>query len=141
MNQLYQQTLVIIKPDAVERGLVGEIIGRYEQKGLTIGKMKFLRPSLEILSEHYSEHTHQPFFKKLIDFMSSGDVVVMILIGVDAVAVVRSINGATHYREALPGTIRGTFALDITKNLVHGSDSTESASREIDIWFRNEAIV
>ncbi len=141
MDRLYQQTLVIIKPDAVKRGLVGEIIGRYEQKGLTIGNMKCLKPSLEILSEHYSEHVNQPFFKKLIEFMSSGEVVVMVLEGVDAVDVVRSINGATHYKNALPGTIRGTFALDITENLVHGSDSSINAKREIEIWFRSEAIL
>ncbi len=141
MDRLYQQTLVIIKPDAVKRGLVGEIIGRYEQKGLTIRNMKCFKPSHEILSEHYSEHVHRPFFKKLIEFMSSGEVVVMVLEGVDAVDVVRSINGATHYKDALPGTIRGTFALDITENLVHGSDSSINAIREIEIWFRSEAIL
>lgn len=141
MDKLNQHTLVIIKPDAIRRGLVGEIIGRYERKGLTIDKLKCLKPSVEILSEHYSEHIHQPFFKKLIEFMSSGQVVVMVLEGMDAVDVVRSINGATHYKDALPGTIRGAYALDITENLVHGSDSGESAEREIEIWFRSEAIL
>lgn len=140
MDRLNQHTLVIIKPDAVRRGLVGEIIGRYEQKGLTIGKIKYIKPSIDVLSEHYSEHTHQPFFQKLLEFMSSGEVIVMVLEGADAVEVVRSINGATHYKDALPGSIRGTYALDVTENLVHGSDSLESALREIGIWFGNEAM-
>ena len=141
MDRLFQQTLVIIKPDAVKRGLVGEIIGRYERKGLTIGKIKLLKPTSELLNEHYSEHVHKSFFNKLIEFMSSGEAVVMILEGVDAVDVVRTINGATHYKDALPGTIRGAYALDLTENLVHGSDSCESAKREIEIWFRSEALL
>jgi nucleoside-diphosphate kinase len=141
MDRLYQQTLVIIKPDAVRRGLVGEIIGRYEKKGLTIRKIKSIKPSMDILHEHYSEHIHQPFFQKLLEFMSSGEVVVVVLEGVDAVDVVRSINGATHYKDALPGSIRGTYALDVTENLVHGSDSSESARRELGIWFGNEAML
>lgn len=141
MDLLYQQTLVIIKPDAVRRGLVGEIIGRYEKKGLTIRKMIFLKPSIAILREHYSEHINKPFFHMLMEFMGSGKAVVMVLEGPDAVEVVRAINGATHYKDALPGSIRGAFALDVTENLVHGSDSDESANREIEIWFRSEAIL
>lgn len=141
MDRLYQQTLVIIKPDAVRRGLVGEIIGRYEQKGLTIGTIKFLKPSMDILREHYSEHIHKPFYQRLLEFMGSGEVVVMVMEGEDAVDVVRAINGATHYKDALPGTIRGAYALDITENLVHGSDSCESALREIGIWFGKEAML
>lgn len=138
MNHLIQQTVVIIKPDAVSRGLIGEIIGRYEKKGLIIKEMAFMIPSVDTLRNHYIEHTNKSFFNSLIEFMSSGAVVVMIMEGLDAVNVVRGINGATNYKDALPGTIRGEYALDITKNLVHGSDSIESALREKEIWFRNE---
>ncbi|MDK2866302.1 MAG: nucleoside-diphosphate kinase [Clostridiales bacterium] len=134
MAQL-EKTLVILKPDAVKRGLIGEIIKRYEAKQLTITKMMMLTPSRDTLAKHYAEHEGKSFFENLLAFMMSGDVVVMTITGPNAVAQVRKINGATKFLDAEMGTIRGDFGVDLTANLVHGSDSPESAKREIDIWF------
>ncbi|MBS7526482.1 nucleoside-diphosphate kinase [Fusibacter paucivorans] len=130
-----EKTLVIIKPDAVKRGLIGEIIKRYEAKQLTITKMMMLTPSRDTLVKHYAEHEGKSFFENLLAFMMSGDVVVMTITGPNAVAQVRKINGATKFLDAEMGTIRGDYGVDITANLVHGADSTDSAKKEIDIWF------
>ena len=130
-----QKTLVIIKPDAVRRGLIGQIISRIEAKGLRIEKMKMMLMSRELAEKHYSEHEGKPFFRELVDFIISGDVVVMIVSGYEAVTAVRSLMGSTDPLKSLPGTIRGDFALEIGQNVVHGSSSLESADREIELFF------
>ncbi|HBT48842.1 MAG: Nucleoside diphosphate kinase [Caldanaerobacter subterraneus] len=128
-------TLAIVKPDGVKRGLIGEILKRYENKGLRLKAAKVVTPSIELLEKHYEEHKGKPFFKSLIEYMSSGPVFAMVLEGENAVKLVRMINGATKVEDALPGTIRGDFASSTTYNVVHGSDSVESAKREIALWF------
>ncbi len=130
-----QKTLVIIKPDAVKRGLVGEIIHLYEIKGLKIMRMSMLTASDEALQAHYSEHIGKAFYDILMTFMKSGPMVVLIIEGEEAIEVVRKINGATNHLEADYGTIRGLYALSVTENCVHGSDSVESALKEMAIWF------
>ncbi|WP_422449101.1 nucleoside-diphosphate kinase [Thermoanaerobacterium sp. DL9XJH110] len=130
-----ERTFVMIKPDGVKRGLTGAILQRYEQKGLRIIAAKLVNVSRELAEKHYQEHASKPFFAELIDYITSGPVFAMVLEGPQAVKLVRLLNGATKVEEALPGTIRGDFATSTTKNLVHGSDSIESAKREIAIWF------
>jgi len=130
-----QKTLVIIKPDAVKRGLVGEIVSRYEIKGLKISDMKLLNATDVLLEAHYAAHVDKAFYSNLLAFMKSGPMIALILEGLDAVELVRKINGATHYLEADCGSIRGLYASSVTENCVHGSDSEESALKEINIWF------
>ncbi|HEX7094360.1 MAG TPA: nucleoside-diphosphate kinase [Acidimicrobiales bacterium] len=132
------RTLVICKPDAVERGLVGEIIARFERKGLRIVAMEQRTLDRDTLARHYEEHQGKPFYDDLVGFMSRGPSVVLVLEGPqDTYKVVRGLMGATNPREAAPGTIRGDFGIELTENLVHGSDSPESAQREISIFFPN----
>ncbi len=131
-----QKTLVIIKPDAVKRGLVGEIIHHYEIKGLTITQMRMLMAPTALLESHYSEHIGKSFYDGLLDFMQSGALIVLVVEGPEAVNVVRKINGATNHLEADYGTIRGLYALSLTENCVHGSDSEVSALKEMAIWFK-----
>ena len=130
-----ERTLSMIKPDGVERGLAGEIMRRFESAGLRIVAMKMMRMTKEVACSFYAEHQGKPFYENLTDFMSSGPIVVMVLQGADAVLRNRALMGATDYREAAPGSIRHDFARDVTKNIVHGSDSTESAAREISFLF------
>ncbi|MVU76182.1 nucleoside-diphosphate kinase [Nocardia sp. ET3-3] len=131
-----EQTLVLIKPDGVARGLVGEIITRIERKGLKIAAMKLVNVSEEVAVSHYAEHAERPFFGSLIEFITSGPVVAAVLEGERAIAAFRQIAGGTDpVEKAVPGSIRGDYALETQYNLVHGSDSPESAKREIDIWF------
>ena len=130
-----EQTLVLIKPDAVSRQLTGEILNRYERKGLTITAMKLLQTPRSIAEEHYAEHKDKAFFGELVDFLTSGPLVAMVLSGKNAIACVRALNGATNPVEATPGSIRGDYALSMDANVVHASDSLESAQREIQIWF------
>ena len=130
-----QRTLVILKPDAVRRGLVGEILARFERKGLTIVAMEQRTIDGEQADRHYAEHVAKDFYPPLRAFVQSGPLVVAVLEGDQAVEVVRALNGATDGRKAAPGTIRGDLALSNRENLVHGSDSPESAVREIGIWF------
>jgi len=130
-----ERTLSMIKPDGVERGLAGEIIKRFESAGLRIVAMKMMRMTNEVACSFYAEHQGKPFYENLTDFMSSGPIVVMVLQGADAVLRNRALMGATDYREAAPGSIRHDFARDVTKNIVHGSDSTDSAAREISFLF------
>jgi nucleoside-diphosphate kinase len=130
-----ERTLVLLKPDAVRRGLVGEIVGRYESKGLTIVTMEWRRIDDEFADEHYAEHVDKPFYPPLREFVTSGPMVAMVLEGDAAVDVVRALNGATDSRQAAPGSIRGDLSLSNRENLVHGSDSPESAKREIALWF------
>jgi nucleoside-diphosphate kinase len=131
------QTLVLCKPDAVERGLVGEIIGRFENKGLRIVKAELRTLDESVLAQHYAEHADKPFFGDLVAFMSRGPVMALVLEGDDdeAFAVVRKLMGATNPKVAEPGTIRGDLAYETGENLVHGSDGHESAAREIGIFF------
>jgi nucleoside-diphosphate kinase len=131
-----ERTLVLIKPDGVERQLIGEIISRIEQKGLNFAALELRQVSQELASQHYAEHEGKAFFGSLLEFITSGPVVAAIVEGPRAVAAVRQLAGATDpVEQAAPGTIRGDFALETQFNLVHGSDSTDSALREIALWF------
>ena len=130
-----EETLVLIKPDGVKRQLCGEILSRYERKGLEIKAMKLLQTPQELAEEHYAEHKDKPFFGELVDFITSGPVLAFILGGQNAVASVRAINGATNPLDATPGSIRGDCALTLDSNVVHASDSAESAAREMKLWF------
>ncbi|MGC9115099.1 MAG: nucleoside-diphosphate kinase [Fervidicoccaceae archaeon] len=135
-----ERTFVMIKPDAVERKLVGEIISRFEKKGFRIVALKQLRMTREQAEELYSPHREKPFFKDLVDFATRGPVVVMIVEGNSAVDVVRLMIGSTDGRKAAPGTIRGDYALDIQENVIHASDSRESFEREHRIFFSKEEL-
>jgi nucleoside-diphosphate kinase len=130
-----EHTYVMIKPDGVARGLVGEVIGRFERKGLTLEKMRMLTIDEALAGRHYAEHTDKPFFGELVEFITSGPVVAMEWSGESAISVARTLMGVTNPVEAAPGTIRGDLGLVITHNIVHGSDSAESAERELDIFF------
>lgn len=130
-----ERTFVMVKPDAFQRGLVGEIISRIEDRGLKITAMRLLTPSQEQGREHYAEHRDKEFYDDLVEFITSGPAVPMVVEGEDAVGVVRSMVGATDPKEARPGTIRGDYAIDIGRNCVHAADSVESAEREIGIYF------
>ncbi len=129
------RTLVLCKPDCVERGLVGEVIARIERKGLRIVELEVRHLDEATAKRHYAEHEGKPFFDDLVTFIISGPLVAMVVVGPDAWKVVRTIMGATNPREAAPGTIRGDFAIELTENLVHGSDGPESAAREIALFF------
>lgn len=130
-----QRTLVLIKPDAVRRGLVGAILGRYESKGLSIVAMQHRTIDAAMADEHYRDHVAQDWYPPLRDFATSGPLVALVLEGDEAIDVVRAMNGATDGRKAAPGTIRGDFSLSNRENLVHASDSPESAARETALWF------
>lgn len=130
-----ERTLVLVKPDGVKKHVAGEIIARYERKGLTIDALKLIKVDRELASKHYAEHEGKSFFEELIAFITSGPVVAMVLSGENAVAAVRQINGATNPLEATPGSIRGDYALSINENIVHASDAVDTAKREISIWF------
>ena len=135
MSEDTQQTLVLIKPDGVQRGLVGQIIDRLESRGLRIAALKMVHLDMETASQHYGVHRERPFFKGLVDFITSSPLVAMVLEGPNAVELVRTTMGATNPVDAQPGTIRGDLAIDIGRNLIHGSDSTESAATEIRLFF------
>jgi len=128
-------TFVMVKPDGVRRGLVGEVVARLERKGLRLVRMRMLTIDEDLAGRHYAEHREKPFFADLVAFITSGPVVAMEWSGTDAVAVARTPMGATNPREAAPGTIRGDFGLEITENIVHGSDSPQSAARELALFF------
>lgn len=130
-----EETLVLIKPDGVKRQICGEILTRYERKGLIIKVMKLLQTPKELAEEHYAEHKDKPFFGELVDFITSGPVLAFVLAGKNAVTSVRAINGATNPVDATPGSIRGDYALTMDSNVVHASDSVDSAAREIHLWF------
>jgi nucleoside-diphosphate kinase len=135
-----ERTLVLIKPDAIERGLAGEILRRFEARGLEIRASRLLEVEVTLAEEHYAEHAEKPFFGELVEFITSGPTFALVLEGEGAIAVVRTTMGATNPATAAPGTIRGDLALSMPDNLVHGSDSPESAAREIALWF-GEALV
>ncbi len=130
-----QRTLVLLKPDTVRRGLVGEVLSRFEAKGLTIVAMELRTIDGEMADRHYAEHVDRDFYPPLRDFATSGPLVSLVLEGDEAIDVVRALNGATDGRKAAPGTIRGDFSLSNRENLVHASDSPESAAREIALWY------
>jgi len=130
-----ERTLVLIKPDAVQRALAGEILARLEQRGLKIVEAKLLTVDRGLAEEHYAEHVEKPFFGELVEFITSAPTLALVLEGEGAIGVVRTTMGATNPADAAPGTIRGDLALSMPDNLVHGSDSPESAQREIALWF------
>ncbi len=133
-----ERTFVMLKPDAVKRRLIGEIIKRIEAKNLNIVAMKMMHIDRKLAETHYSEHREKPFFKDLVEFITSGPVVTMIVEGPNAISVIRAMMGATNPFNAAPGTIRGDFGLDLTQNLIHGSDSPQSAQRELALFFPEE---
>ena len=135
-----QTTFVMVKPDGVQRGLVGNIIQRFENKGLRLVGLRQITPSLELAESHYAVHSERPFYSGLIEFITSGPVVAMAWTGVDAISVARIIIGPTNGREAAPGTIRGDFAMDIGHNIIHGSDGEDTAAFELGLWFPDGVI-
>ena len=130
-----ERTLVLVKPDSVARGLVGQIIARYEAKGLTLVALELRTISSELAAQHYEEHVGRPYYPGLVEFVTSGPLVAMVLEGERAVGAVRLLNGSTDSAVAAPGTIRGDLSLSNSRNLVHASDSPERAAHEIDLWF------
>jgi nucleoside-diphosphate kinase len=141
VEQTVERTLVLIKPDAVKRGLIGEIISRFEARTLNIRALKIVKPSRELIERHYDIHRGKPFFEATVEFMTSGPVVALVLEGENAVSIVRKMIGALDPTQAEPGTIRGDYTLSARENLVHGSDSIERAEDEIAVWFSPEEIL
>ncbi|HEV7678371.1 MAG TPA: nucleoside-diphosphate kinase [Candidatus Dormibacteraeota bacterium] len=136
-----ERTLVLVKPDGVQRGLVGEVICRLERRGLQLNGMKLMRISEELAGRHYAEHRDKPFFAGLVSFITSAPVVAMVWQGPGAVAMVRAMMGATNPANAAPGTIRGDLAVSFGMNVIHGSDSAESAQREVDLFFAADEVL
>jgi nucleoside-diphosphate kinase len=136
-----ERTLVLIKPDAMERALAGEILARFEQRGLRVRAAKLVQVDRELAERHYVEHTEKPFFGELVEFITSAPTLALVLDGESAIVAVRTTMGATNPASAAPGTIRGDLALAMPDNLVHGSDSPESAEREIGLWFSHDELV
>ena len=130
-----ETTLVLVKPDGMQRGLAGEIVGRFERRGLQLRGARLLRVTKPLAREHYAEHKGKPFYSGLVDFITSGPVLALAVSGESAISVVRTMMGATHPLDSAPGTIRGDFALELSENIVHGSDSTASARRELKLFF------
>jgi len=138
---MLERTLIIFKPDAVQRGICGQILSRFESKGLQVAGMKFMKISAELAAKHYEAHKGKPFYEPLVRFMTSSPVVVIALEGKDAIAICRSMMGATFGSKAAPGTIRGDYGVSNSFNLIHGSDSTESATRELSLFFKPEELI
>jgi nucleoside-diphosphate kinase len=136
-----ERTLVLVKPDAVQRGLAGEIVGRLEARGLELRATRLLTVNRELAEQHYAEHREKPFFGELVEFITSSPTLALVVEGEAAITVVRTTMGATDPAQAAPGTIRGDLALAMPDNLVHGSDSPESAEREIALWFSGDELV
>jgi nucleoside-diphosphate kinase len=136
-----ERTLILLKPDAVGRGLAGEILRRFEDRGLTIRAARLVTADRELGETHYAEHREKPFFGELVEFITSGPTLALVLEGEGAVAATRKTIGATNPADAAPGTIRGDLALSMPDNLVHGSDAPETAEREIGIWFPDDGLV
>ncbi|MGK9043715.1 nucleoside-diphosphate kinase [Mammaliicoccus vitulinus] len=130
-----ERTFLMIKPDAVQRNLIGEVVSRLERKGLKLVAAKLFQANEELAKEHYAEHVEKPFFNKLVSFITSGPVFAMVVEGNNVVEVTRTIVGQTNPTKAAPGTIRGDYGIDLGRNIIHGSDSNESAAREISLWF------
>jgi nucleoside-diphosphate kinase len=136
-----ERTLILLKPDCVQRRLVGTILARFEQKGLRLAAMKLLQPTRSLAEKHYEVHKERPFYPSLLSFLTSGPTLALVLEGREAVAVARNLIGATDGVKAAPGTIRGDFALSVQNNLIHGSDSVANAQQEIALWFRPDELV
>ncbi|MGG3736959.1 nucleoside-diphosphate kinase [Aeribacillus pallidus] len=136
-----EKTFLMVKPDGVQRGLIGEIVSRLEKKGFQLVGAKFMQVSKELAEQHYAEHKERPFFGELVDFITSGPVFAMVWQGENVIATARQMMGSTNPKEAQPGTIRGDFGLTVGKNVIHGSDSPESAEREIGLFFKEEELV
>lgn len=136
-----ERTLVLVKPDGVQRGLIGEIISRLERRGLRLAAAKFIRVSQELAATHYAIHKGKPFYESLLQYITSAPVMAMVWEGPNAVAAVRQTMGATRPTEAAPGSIRHDFALEIGRNLTHASDSPENAEKEVALWFKKEELV
>jgi nucleoside-diphosphate kinase len=136
-----ERTLILLKPDCIQRRLVGAIVQRFEQKGLRLAGMKLVQVSHSLAEQHYAVHKGKPFYESLLQFLTSGPTLALVLEGREAVAVARSLIGATDGTKAAPGTIRGDFALSVQNNLIHGSDSPENAAAEVALWFKPEELV
>ncbi len=136
-----ERTLILVKPDGVQRRLVGEIVGRFERKGLRLVGLKLVKPSRTLAEQHYAVHKGKPFYDSLLQFLTSGPTLALVLEGREAVAVARAMMGVTDGTKAAPATIRGDFALSVQNNLVHGSDSVPNAAQEIALWFRPDELV
>ncbi|XP_060700407.1 nucleoside diphosphate kinase [Hemiscyllium ocellatum] len=136
-----ERTFIAVKPDGVQRGIVGEVIKRFEQKGFKLVAMKFLQAPKDLLEKHYCELSDKPFYPKLIKYMSSGPVVAMAWEGLNVVKTGRVMLGETNPADSKPGTIRGDFCIQVGRNIIHGSDSVESAKKEISLWFKSEELV
>lgn len=136
-----ERTLIIVKPDGVQRGLTGEIVRRFEARGLRIVGMKFMQVSRDLAENHYDVHRGKPFYEGLVNYITSGPVLVFALEGTNAIAAARGTIGATRPHEAAPGSIRGDLGIEIGRNLVHGSDSVENGEKEIALWFKPEELV
>jgi nucleoside-diphosphate kinase len=135
-----EQTLVLVKPDAMARGLAGEILARFERRGLAVRAARLVHVDRELAEQHYAEHAEKPFFGELVEFITSGPTLALVLEGESAIPVIRTTMGATNPADSGPGTIRGDLALAMPDNLVHGSDAPESARREIELWFPDEPL-
>ncbi|HVL48025.1 MAG TPA: nucleoside-diphosphate kinase [Candidatus Thermoplasmatota archaeon] len=136
-----ERVFAMVKPDGVQRGLVGEVVRRYEARGLKVVGLKLMQVPKSLAEAHYAEHQGKKFYDGLVKYITSGPVVALVVEGKDAIKVVRTVNGATNPVDAVPGTIRGDYALDIGRNVVHGSDSPESAAREIGLYFTKDELV
>lgn len=136
-----ERTYLMVKPDGVQRSLVGEIVARFEKRGFKLAGLKMLRISRALAEKHYGEHRDKPFFTPLVDYITSGPVVAMVIEGKDAVSAARDMMGATNPLKAAPGTIRGSYGIDIGRNIIHGSDSPESAAREIGLFFKEDELI
>ena len=136
-----ERTLIIVKPDGVQRGLVGQILSRFEQRGLKLAGLKLMRISRELASQHYAEHQGKGFYEGLVSFITSSPVVVGVLEGPNAIALTRTMMGATNPANATPGTIRGDYALVVSNNIIHGSDGPESAAREVNLFFTQDELL
>jgi len=135
LRMIMERTLILLKPDAVQRRLAGTILARFEQKGLKVVAMKLVKASVDLASRHYAVHKERPFFGSLVTFLTGGPTVALVLEGREAVAVCRNLIGATDGAKAAPGTIRGDYGISVQNNLIHGSDSVDNAKGEIDLWF------
>ena len=138
---LMEKTFLMVKPDGVQRNLIGEIVNRFEQKGFQLVGAKLMQIPTELAEQHYGEHKERPFFGELVDFITSGPVFAMVWEGENVISTARLMMGATNPKESAPGTIRGDFAVTVGKNIIHGSDSPESAEREIGLFFKQEELV
>jgi nucleoside-diphosphate kinase len=136
-----ERTFLMVKPDGVQRNLIGEIVGRFEKKGFQLVGSKLMQITPELAAEHYGEHKERPFFGELVEFITSGPVFAMVWEGENVISVGRLMTGATNPKESAPGTIRGDFAVTVGKNIIHGSDSSDSAVREIGLFFKEEELV